>query len=114
MDDGVQVTIYCNQYIRYKYLPPFNIIYLFSSMALIFLLAMALVFASVLSKPLDDYVWKADPNYGWVELPDSNIHGPKLGWTGYMLNMTSQQWLTDADFAPSSSNFYIAFIYQNY
>ena len=27
---------------------------------------------------------------------------PGQGWTGYILNMTSQNWLTDADFAPES------------
>ena len=26
----------------------------------------------------------------------------KRGWTGYVLNMTSLKWLTDADFSPSS------------
>jgi hypothetical protein len=63
--------------------------------------------AAATAAPLDDYVWRHDPNYGWVEFGDEyNLHGcniPKTNcWTGYILNMTSQRWLTDADFAPSS------------
>jgi hypothetical protein len=45
-----------------------------------------------------------DENYGWVEMPQHNLNG-KFGnksWVGYALNMTSQRWLTDADFAPNS------------
>ena len=37
---------------------------------------------------LDDYVAKADPNYGYVH--DSSDNG--LGFTSHVLTMTSQQW----------------------
>ena len=52
---------------------------------------------------LDEYVWAEDKNYGWIELEDHEIHGKGLlhfnkGWTGYTLNVTSQQWLTPEDF----------------
>lgn len=66
------------------------------------LLALAV---GVSSTALDDYVWKHDPNYAWVDM------GHEWSWKGsisnrsytaYTLNMTSQQWLTDADFAPNS------------
>jgi PhoPQ-activated pathogenicity-related protein len=53
-----------------------------------------------LSTPLDDYVWKDDSNYGWVDTGEV-IHGHNvdgtLNYVGYILNMTSQRWLTDAD-----------------
>lgn len=53
------------------------------------------------------------------------LHGTNLfknqSWTGYMLNMTSQKWLTDADFAPNSDTksiwygtFSITIIYVRY
>ncbi len=74
--------------------------------------------ACVCATPLDDYVNKPDPNYAWVELPvrpvfhrgaflsfvliggsiclqEYQFKGP--GYTGHVLNMTSQQWLTSAD-----------------
>lgn len=56
---------------------------------------------------LDDYVFKPDPNYGWKELPDHQFSGKGFlhrdqKWTGYTLNMTSQQWLTPADFSNTS------------
>lgn len=41
--------------------------------------------------PLDDYVNKPDPNYHWY---DTNVTiKTVLGGTGYVLNVTSQQWL---------------------
>ena len=53
-----------------------------------------------LSTPLDDYVWKEDPNYSWTDTGEI-IHGHNIGKTetykGYVLNMTSQRWLTDED-----------------
>lgn len=63
--------------------------------------------AAAAAAPIDDYVWRPDDNYGWVDLgPDHVLHGCNLDetncWTGYTLNMTSQRWLTDADFAESS------------
>eukprot|EP00055_Hartaetosiga_balthica_P018470 m.134444 g.134444 ORF g.134444 m.134444 type:complete len:504 (+) comp9605_c0_seq1:141-1652(+) len=45
--------------------------------------------------PLDVYVNKPDNNYKWFEIANSTFTGP--GYTGYVLNMTSQRWLTDAD-----------------
>jgi hypothetical protein len=44
--------------------------------------------------PLDDYVNKPDDNYAWTDL-NQQIQGK--GWTGHLLNMTSQAWLTPAD-----------------
>jgi len=45
--------------------------------------------------PLFDYVAKPDPNYAYF---DTGIRMNKTaGWTGYVLNMTSQGWLTAAD-----------------
>mmetsp|Transcript_4077 Transcript_4077/g.5638 ORF Transcript_4077/g.5638 Transcript_4077/m.5638 type:complete len:572 (+) Transcript_4077:13-1728(+) len=54
---------------------------------------------------LDDYVWKADDNYGWTEL-DYVIKAKVVGrgYTAFALNLTSQRWLTDADFSPSSNS----------
>ena len=48
--------------------------------------------------------YRHDANYGWVELPEHRLSG-KFGersWVGYTLNMTSQRWLTDADFSSNS------------
>ena len=70
--------------------------------------ALALGFlAAAAAAPIDDYVWTPDENYGWVDMGEEHVlHGCNLDntncWTGYTLNMTSQRWLTDADFAPSS------------
>lgn len=51
-------------------------------------------------------VWRHDENYGWEYLGADKVLRGKLsggrGWTGHILNMTSQRWLTDADFAESS------------
>ena len=49
--------------------------------AFFLLIALVCGFSQVLSAPLDDYVWKADSNYGWVEMPEHNIVGEKLGFT---------------------------------
>lgn len=68
-------------------------------MKLIFSLA-ALLVLQVLSTPLDDYVWKEDPEYSWFDT-GKRIHGHNIGrsnsYVGHILNMTSQRWLTDAD-----------------
>ena len=53
------------------------------------------------------YIIYLDEHYGWVDMgPDHVLHGQNIfknqTWTGYTLNMTSQQWLTDADFSPDS------------
>jgi hypothetical protein len=55
--------------------------------------------AGVSATALDDYVWRVDENYGWVDMgPEHVISGTNLyrnrTWTGYTLNMTSQRWLT--------------------
>jgi hypothetical protein len=70
-------------------------------------LTLGLLAAAASAAPIDDYVWAPDENYGWVDMGEEHIlHGCNLDksncWTGYTLNMTSQRWLTDADFAPSS------------
>lgn len=49
---------------------------------------------ATLAGPLDDYVNKHDPNYAWSDT-GLGFSGP--GWTGHILNMTSQAWLTPAD-----------------
>jgi PhoPQ-activated pathogenicity-related protein len=64
--------------------------------------------AAAAAAPIDDYVWKADENYGWVDMGEEHVlHGCNLDesncWTGYTLNMTSQRWLTDDDFASDSA-----------
>jgi len=70
-----------------------NFLYLISTLAVI------------TATPLDDYVWKEDENYNYVDL-NSVIEGDcgNFSWTGYTLNMTSQQWLTDDDFSPNSDS----------
>jgi PhoPQ-activated pathogenicity-related protein len=55
---------------------------------------------------LDDYVWKPDSHYKWEQMAaDTTITGRSLDgknhYTGYMLNMTSQQWLTPEDVTQS-------------
>lgn len=63
---------------------------------------------TVLSTDLDDYVWLEDSSYGYNymgsehDLHGRNLHGDHT-WTGYVLNMTSQTWMTDDDFAETSS-----------
>ena len=46
---------------------------------------------------LKEYVDKPDPNYRWIDTGD-RINGVDplhlVGWTGYVLNFTSQEWLT--------------------
>jgi hypothetical protein len=59
--------------------------------------------AVVTGTRLDDYVWRPDPNYSWVDMgPEYVLHGSDIqgreSWTGYTINMTSQKWLTDADY----------------
>ena len=49
---------------------------------------------------LDDYVWTDDDHYKYedmgITISGKSLDG-KHSWTGYMLNMTSQQWLTPED-----------------
>eukprot|EP01147_Barroeca_monosierra_P005306 gene5306-7078_t len=58
--------------------------------------------------PLDEYVNKPDPNYKWFEVPNSTFTGP--GYKGYVLNMTSQQWLTPKDVSQSIWWHYVAVV----
>ena len=65
---------------------------------LFILLAQVLLYSSLsLSTPLDDYVWEPDEHYTYYDLGQT-ISGRSVDgshhWTGYLLNMTSQQWLT--------------------
>ena len=53
---------------------------------------------------LDRYVWTPDPAYGYTELSSWTGKWLGKGYTGYKLNMTSQNWLTDADFSPESQS----------
>ena len=55
----------------------------------------------------DRYCILTDEHFGWVDLGEEHIlHGRNAKgdktWTGYTLNVTSQRWLTDADFSPES------------
>lgn len=65
------------------------------------LAALALVAAlnSGCATPLDDYVWKPDDNYAWydMETPIEGKGRDGITWTGHVINMTSQQWLTYDD-----------------
>jgi len=46
------------------------------------LLVVLSLFAAIYSAPLDDYVWKADPNYGWQDLGEEHrIDGRAFGFT---------------------------------
>lgn len=54
-----------------------------------FIIIGLLVIGKIEATPLDDYVFKADPTFGWTvirtyEQPD---------YTLYILNFTSQKWL---------------------
>jgi len=70
----------------------------------------ALPLASAGSAPgsaLEEYVWRDDPHYGWVDMgEDWVLHGKSIdgihSWTGHVLNVTSQKWLNDEDYSPSS------------
>jgi PhoPQ-activated pathogenicity-related protein len=67
------------------------------------LLALSLALISS-ATPLDDYVWAEDSNYGWVDT-GMTIQGRNadnsVQYTGYLVNMTSQQWLTPEDVSRS-------------
>lgn len=72
--------------------------------ALLCALCLWAICASLQALPLDDYVWKADPNYGWSQISSWKGDWLGKGYTGYKVNMTSQQWLTDADFSATSES----------
>jgi hypothetical protein len=49
---------------------------------ILFGLICSLVIALVSSTPLDDYIWRKDDNYGWVEMDAQyQLHGLKKEWT---------------------------------
>lgn len=43
------------------------------------LLCFLLVVVYIYATPLDDYVWKEDENYKWVELPEYGFTGSSVG-----------------------------------
>ena len=51
---------------------------------------------AALASPFYDYVHKDDGMYSYF---DTGKRLKESGWTGYLLNVTSQAWLTPADFA---------------
>ena len=54
------------------------------------------------ASPLWDYVHRNDGAYAWRDTGKTlqgGTKGAKGSWTGYLLNVTSQAWLTPADFA---------------
>merc|ERR1719473_27114 len=70
----------------------------------LFILFLALHPGAVIGTPLDDYVWEPDEHYSWVDtgevITGRSVDGSHH-WTGYILNMTSQQWLTPEDVTQS-------------
>lgn len=66
----------------------------------VYLVLLVLLLAPPFSKstPLDDYVWSPDPAYSWEDL-EQPINGTfgNVPWTGHVLNVTSQTWLTEED-----------------
>lgn len=63
---------------------------------------LACVAHSASASPLYDYVYRDDGAFSWfdtnVTLSGGSNSSLLPGWTGYVLNMTSQVWLTPADF----------------
>ena len=62
---------------------------------------------SVSGTAMDDYVWREDEHYGWVDLgPEYELAGRSIdgihSWTSHTLNLTSQKWLEDEDYSPDS------------
>lgn len=75
------------------------------SVMLSLLLVALISLPSVSGTALDDYVWKEDDNYKWVDMGPDYQFSSKVGNRSYIahtLNMTSQRWLTDSEFSPSS------------
>lgn len=76
-------------------------------MSIVLLVLLFNIIKLISSTPLDDYVWKDDDNYKYEDLGEKGMWTGKFGtrgYTGYTLNMTSQRWLTDADFSASSQS----------
>jgi len=72
---------------------------------LVAVLAFIALIGAAIATPLDDYVWKKDDAYGWVDMGNDFSYKGKSGnrgFTAYTLNMTSQRWLTDAEFTADS------------
>jgi len=65
-----------------------------SVVALVSLLLVIAAASFASATPLDDYVNLPDPNFKYE---DTGIRRGGNGWTGYVYNMTSQQWLTPED-----------------
>jgi len=61
----------------------------------VLLLAFAAVYVAA-QQDLFDYVNAPDPNYAYYDT-GLRIGNASLGWTGYILNMTSQAWLLPSD-----------------
>lgn len=73
----------------------------------LFLLVQTLAVTAEFTQDIYDYVKKDDGAFKWEYMgPSTDIHGRNLKgdktWTGYLVNVTSQRWLTDADFSPDS------------
>jgi len=71
------------------------------------LLLVQAITVAAYTQDIYDYVKKDDGAFKWEYMgPDTDIHGRNLmgdkTWTGYLLNVTSQRWLTDADFSEDS------------
>lgn len=70
--------------------------------ALISTLLLITVNAEFDKRAIDEYVWRPDSNYKWELVSSWKGKWGLKGYTGYRLNLTSQAWLTDADFSPES------------
>ena len=66
-------------------------------------LALAALAGAATASPFSDYVFKNDGAYSWYDTKITVKGGDNAtnGWTGYLLNLTSQVWLTPADFTSS-------------
>lgn len=64
-------------------------------------LSLLALVASAAASPFWDYIHNGDTSFAWRDTgksikSDSVL--PENSWTGYLLNVTSQKWLTPADF----------------
>ena len=57
---------------------------------------LALASAAAASLPLDDYVGTLSPHYKWFDT-NVTVNPPLIRATAHILNVTSQQWLTEAE-----------------
>jgi len=69
-------------------------------MTLFLIIILLSLVSQAVGTALDDYVWTPDEHYSWTDLGETisgrSVDGTK-GWTGHILNVTSQQWLTPED-----------------